>query len=92
MRIRIESVYDTAYGYKEVLQKYNYEHVALSNEEDLSNFSNYDYADYITIEKIEDILELSKKIGRAVILYSAGISSNYHEEESYLLIYDGYIE
>ena len=90
MRLIICSVYNTAYGYKELLKDYNYEHVLndyVTN--DVSDFDKNDYTDFITINKLEDIFEISKKINERIIIHNSN-SGLYNEP--YLEIYDDFRE
>lgn len=92
MRIKIESVYDTAYKYREVLKKYGYEHIKIvEREDDISDLSQYHFKDYITINSVEDILELSKEINIEIIICNTRIDLK-NANEPFLLIYDDYIE
>ena len=90
MRIRICSVYETAYGYKDVLEKYNYEHILndyVTN--DVSDFDKNDYTDYITINNLDDLFEISKNINKRIIIHNSN-SGLYNEP--YLEMYDTYRE
>ena len=91
MRIIICSVYGTAYEYKEELKDYNYEHIKTdyASDYDLSNLSKNDYTDYITINNLNDIFEISNKINKKIIIHNSN-SGLY--DEPYLEIYDDYRE
>lgn len=92
MRIRIESVDDTAYEYREFLKKYGYEHIKIVEREDnIDDLSQFHFRDYITINSAEDVLEISREINRQIIICNTRSDLKY-ENEPYLLIYDNYIE
>lgn len=94
MRIYIHSVYDTAYKYKDILAKYNYEHIRVVNEKELKyceedteyvNLNNFIYHDYITINSLEDLENLIRDLEIEVIISR---SNDFLEIE----IYDDYRE
>ena len=90
MRIKICSVYETAYNYKELLKNYNYEHILNDYaNNDVSNLDKNDYTDYITINNLNDIFEISNKINQRIIIHNSN-SGLY--DEPYLEIYDDYRE
>ena len=91
MRILIESAWNTAYDYKDLLKDYNYEHILINDySNDISNLSKDDYEDYITIDSLEDILTISNKIGHKIMIDNR--KNNIYDGIPYLLIYDDYIE
>lgn len=92
MRIRICSVYDTAYKYKEILKDYNYEHVLVNkrnvtNKDFLSDYEKNDYEDYITINSINEIIKLMNDLKLPII-----IDNVLYTDTPYLEIYDTYRE
>lgn len=90
MRIIICNVYNTAFEYKDKLKKFNYEHVLNDfSTNDVSDYSKFDYTDYITINTLDDIFEITKIIDERIIIHTSN-SGLY--DEPYLEIYDDYRE
>jgi len=94
MRVYIHSVWDTAYKYKDILAKYNYEHILVDEKElsyfdeydiEESNYNDYVYNDYITLNSLEDIENLMKDLKKKIVL---SIENDLLEIE----IYDSYRE
>lgn len=92
MRIYIHSVNNTAYEYKDILAKYNYEHIAVDKKElslcdndEQANYYDFAYNDYITLNSLEELENLIKDLKIDIILSR---NNDFLEIE----IYDDYRE
>ena len=77
MRLKIVSTYEKWDKYRDILSDYQYTEIKL-NENTINR--------YITINSIEDIINISKLTNHEIII------SSVDNEDTYVEIYDGYRE